>query len=227
MSETKIIAWSHSRIEMFKKCPRQFNELQLLKTVKFEQTEAMLEGERQHKMLEDRIGKGTPLPAPYMKLEPICQSVLNAPGQTFTETKLTLNNKLQPTGYFAPDAYVRVIIDVMKKQDKTAWMGDWKSGKPNFDEHQLKLFSAVGFMTYPSLEQITTSYVWLKPGILDSKTYNRAQLPQMWAELLQKPAELQAAYVMNDWKPKPGRHCRWCLVNKIGRCPDAAERFNG
>ena len=228
LTEPKLIAWSHSRIETFKKCPRQFYEFNIAKSVPFEQSEQMLYGERCHKALELRLGCGEPLPPEFAKHEAIAAAVAAMPGQTFVEIKLTLNEKLTPTGYFAKDAYVRVVVDVMKLAPPFCFVGDWKTGKMSFDGEQLKLTAAVVMQTYQDVDTVASAYLWLKDGVPDVKHYTRAQLPQMWNELLQEPRRLQEAVVMNNWpaKPSPGK-CRWCTVNKYGKCPDAAERYKG
>lgn len=221
------ISWSHSRIDDFKKCARMFHEKNILKTVPFEQTEPMLEGDRVHKMLDKRIRGDVALPIDYQHLEPLVVSILNAPGQTFAEQKMTINDQLKPTGWFSSDAYCRVIVDVMKIKDTVGFMGDWKTGKPNFDEHQLKLFSAVGFEFFPSLEHITTAYIWLKTRTLDPKIYHRADLPKIWEELLVEPTRLQDYANRDYWPERPGKHCKWCGVNKQRRCKSAAEPYRG
>lgn len=543
MTDTKLIAWSHSRIETFKKCPRQFYEFNIAKSVPFEQSDQMLYGERCHKALELRLGCNEPLPPEFAKHEAIAAAVGAMPGQTFVEIKLTLNEKLTPTGYFAKDAYVRCVVDVMKLAPPFCFVGDWKglpldtplptpsgwttmgevavgdelfsasgarctvtgksrikelpcyrisfddkthvtcdgehlwkttsgevlptshlrknmcvpvcgaietepaklpihpyvlglwladgkhtsgeiskpddfvweeiqrcgyqishdysqkakdgkcrvhtvlglrsglremgllgnkhippmylrgsqaqrlallqgimdgdgnvnaardqvvltttdaafsaqcmelilslgqrataadvrakgfgkvtraypvvfrphglnpfrlprkaeacadfgpgygtrrritriervptvptqciavnspdntylctekfipthnTGKMNFDGEQLKLTAAVVMQTYQDVDTVASAYIWLKDGVPDVKHYSRAQLPQMWDELLQEPKRLQEAVVMNNWPAKPGPgKCKWCTVNKYGKCPDAAERYRG
>jgi hypothetical protein len=206
-----------------------FNEKSILKTVPFEQTDAMKEGDRVHRLIDARI-KGTALPPEYVHLEPLVQSVERAPGRTFGEEKMTLNTKLQPCGWFQKGedpAWVRIIVDVMKINGDRGFMGDWKTGKVKFDEHQLKLFAAVGFIYYPSVNQWTTAYIWLKNKLVDPKVYTRADLPQMWRELLQEPVRLQDYANRNYWPEKPGNHCKWCGVNKQMRCRSASEPYRG
>jgi hypothetical protein len=227
MSDVKKISWSHSRIDDFKRCARMFYEKNIAKTVPFEQTAPMLEGDRVHKMLDKRIRSNEALSIDYQHLEPLVQSILRAPGQTFAEQKMTINDHLSPTGWFSDDAYCRIIVDVMKINGEMGFMGDWKTGKPKFDDHQLKLFAAVGFEFFPSLVQITTAYIWLKTKMLDPKVYTRADLPRMWEELLVEPTRLQDYANRNYWPERPGNHCKYCGVNKQRRCTSASEPYRG
>ena len=219
------IAWSHSRISDFKKCPRMFYEKNITKSVPFEQTPAMLEGDRVHKMLDKRVSEKVPFPHGYQYLEPVAQVIDSLPGQTFTEMRMTLAPDLTPTGYFAPDAYVRVIIDVAKVFGKQAWLGDYKTGKVTMDVEQLKLFSAVAFHHWPDVQETHASYVYLNAKVIDGKTYHRDELPKLWEELLQEPQRLQEHAAANHWPVRPGRHCRWCAVNKHRKCPSPGEPY--
>ena len=222
---TKLMAWSHSRINTFKKCPKQFHEMNVLKSVPFEQSAAMLEGERVHKMLEKRIAEKTPFPHGYEYLEKIAAIIESMPGTKLTESKLTLSADLTPTGYFAPDAYVRAIIDIAVIADDQAWLGDYKTGKVTMDQEQLKLFAAVAFHHYPDVQRIRATYIYINAKVVDGEDYTREDLPRLWEELLVEPARLQECVVSSNWPARPGRHCRWCTVNKYKKCPTPGEAY--
>jgi len=223
----QVITWSPSRVNTFKKCSRMFHEEANLRTVPFVQSEPQLYGDRVHKMLDKRIKGEAELPIEEKHLEPLVLSLLNAPGRTMAEQKMTINAKFEPTGWFSDDAWCRIIVDVMKINGPHGFMGDWKTGKPNFDQYQLKLNAAIGFIFYPSLEQITTAYIWLKTKTLDPEVYHRSNYNRMWQELLQEPARMQECSNRNHWPERPGKHCGWCGVNKQQRCTSASEKYKG
>lgn len=225
----KPLAWSYSRLNAFEYCGVQFYHQTIKKDVPFIQNDAMKEGDFVHKILDKRITSATPLPDGYTKYEGICQQVTSAPGQTFSEMKLALDWKLRPCGYRDWDnVQVRMILDVVKVHGQKVWVGDWKTGVPNNDETQLKLFAAGVFSVFPEVKEVTTSYIWLKEGKLDpsdSKHYTRDQHGELWVPILAKAQRLQDAYFADNWKPRPGKHCRWCTVNKFGKCPAAAMPY--
>jgi hypothetical protein len=227
MADSKILAWSHSRVDDYKRCPFMMYNKSIAKTVPFVKTKKMKWGDDVHKALEYRVRDNVPLTGEFAQYEPIAAAIAKAPGHVLCENKITLNPALAPTGYFAEDAYVRVIVDVMKINGSVGFMGDYKTGKVKFDKSQLKLFAAVGFKAYPHVEQWTTAYVWTQDKIIDPAVYTRDQLDTMWEELLVVPNEMQKSFVLNHWPTKPGRHCKWCGVNKHGLCPSAAERYEG
>jgi hypothetical protein len=225
--EAKIFAWSHSRVNDYKKCPLMLYHKAILKDVPFVQSEQMKWGDRVHKALEYRVRDKVPLVGEFAQYEPIAAAIDRAPGQVLCENKITLNPALRPTGYFADDAYVRVIVDVMKINASVGFMGDYKTGKISFDESQLKLFAAVGFEAFPQVEKWTTAYIWTQSQVIDPAVYTRDQLPKMWEELLQVPSEMQKSFVFNHWPAKPGRACKRCDVNRLGKCDKAGERYQG
>jgi hypothetical protein len=220
------MAWSHSRINDFKSCPKMLYHKALLKDVPFVETPQMREGNRIHKAFEYRVRDAVPFTGNDVKYERIAQAIIGAAGNVLCENKITLDPGLAPTGWFAKDAYCRVIVDVMKINGEVGFMGDYKTGKIKFDEHQLKLFAAAGFQAFPGVNKWTTAYIWTEHNLIDPAVYTRDQLPQMWAELLVEPTKMQEAFVMNHWPAKPGRQCRWCDVNKLGKCEFAAERYD-
>ena len=225
------VAWSHSRVKDFVKCAYMFYMKSLApkgERVKFVQSDAMKQGELQHAMLENYVSKGTPIPEAYRaKLQPIGDAMKAAEGQTFTELELTLNESLVPCGWFAEEAFVRVIIDVMKINGPACFVGDYKTGTPDFDEEQLKLFAAVIFQTFPEVMTVTTAYIWLKTGTLDSAVYTRDMVSSLWSALLVEPQRMQEANVMNLWPKRAGRWCKYCDVNREGKCDKASTRYGG
>lgn len=221
----QLLAWSHSRVEDYRKCPYMLYHKAVLKDVPFKQTPQMAEGERIHKALEFKVRDGTPMPAKYSKYEPLAASIANAPGHTLCEYKITLDAGLRSTGWFSPDAWLRVIIDVMKINGDVGFMGDYKTGQSmKFNEHQLKLFAAAGFIAFPQVNKWTTAYIWTEFNVLDPAVYTRDQFPEIWKELMVTPDEMQRSYVMNHWPAKTGHHCKWCDVNKAGKCEFASEK---
>jgi hypothetical protein len=222
-----ILAWSHSRIDTFKKCPKMLKD-QLDKVVPFEQSEKMKWGDRVHKALEFRVRDHVALTNEFAQYEQIAAAIERAPGNVLCENKITLDVGLKPTGWFAKDAYVRVIVDVMKINKSVGFMGDYKTGNPKYSsEDQLKLFAAAGFQAYQNIDRWTTAYVWTQTGKMDLATYERSELPRLWEELLQAPRRLQEAHVMDHWPAKPGWYCGFCASNKYGKCEFPEVPYRG
>lgn len=226
---TYPIAWSHSRVKTYLDCPRMFYEQNIAKSVTYEQGAPQIEGERVHKALEKRLIHKVTLGPKEAYLEPMMQVIERMPGQTFGERDYCLNSDLRPTGYFAKDAFCRVTVDVtnIDVPRKWGWLGDYKNGKVTVDDDQLMLYAAVGFIFFPEIDTFKTDYIFLQHKLPMGKTYTRAQLPDMWRQLLQVPVAMQRAAETNQWPTRPSRKCGYCSVNKAGKCPDAGEAYRG
>jgi hypothetical protein len=223
MTQTiKPLSWSFSRIDAHKTCPKKFWHISIRKDVPFEQTAAMKQGEIQHKMLEDYVSKGTPMPTGYEFLATVGDSFRNARGTKFTEFQMALTEDRRPCGYKDWDnAWVRGIIDVMVMDGPSAFVADYKTGNPTFDEMQLKLFAVMLFAHFPEIHTVTTAYIWLKTKTIDKCTYTRSQEAELWAAILPDVDALQESNRLDYWPAKPNKFCAWCPVNRKGMCDKA------
>ena len=230
-----FLAWSHSRRNTYLQCPRQLWHMIAPKghsdRVEFEQTKPMRDGQEVDNALTARISKGTPLEPKYAPYEPICQMVIAAPGQKFTQMQLALDRSFKPCGYKDWDtAWIRVIYDLAIIDGNHAVLVDWKNGKISVNDDQLRLFAAVGFHQFPEIETIDVSYVWLTKGTTTDDSYRRRDLPDMWQALLPDVERMQASFKANHWPaaPKNGKNtCAYCGANKAGKCKDALGAYKG
>jgi len=225
-----FIAGSHSRIEAFKQCPKKFYHQSVAKgteKVAYVQSEEAKTGDTIHKLFDLNLKSNTPFPADYKRFEPLAEAVKQGPGLLFSEVQLTVDQRLSPCGSRDWDrAYIRMIVDVLKIDGATAWAGDWKTGKRNFDESQLALTAAGVFVHYPQVDTVATSYIWVgEQGIDEPKVYTRDQLDALWAEPLQWMNRIQEAKRTNSWPARPTKYgppfCAYCSVNKAGMCAEA------
>lgn len=193
--------------------------------IEYKKTAEQLAGTGIDDAITARIAAGTPLPPQYAPYEGMAAAVLAAPGTKLTQVKLALDVNFKPCGFMEWDkAWVRAIYDLIVLNGDWGWLADWKNGKVWLDEDQLKLFAAVGFHTFPELEVVDTSYVWLHHGVTSDKRYYRRELPDLWNDLLPDVERLQVAYRNNHWPaaPKNGKKtCQWCEVNQVGKCAQA------
>lgn len=231
-----FIAWSHSRLKMFKECPKQVWHNAAAPRghadrIEFKQSKAMLDGIEVDNALTARISEGTPLPEKFSPYEPLAQSVLAAPGVKFTQMSLALDRSLCPCGYKDWDrAWVRVIYDLAIINGEHGFIWDWKNGQIWLDEDQLRLFATVGFHHFPEVMTFDTSYIWLRHGQTSDKTYRRREIADLWQTFLPDVERLQAAFKANHWPAEPAngkKTCSRCSVNEAGLCKEAKGPFGG
>lgn len=231
-----FIAWSHSRRKDFIECPKAFYHKNVAKKghpdkIEFTQTQPMIDGNLIDDALTQRISKGTPLPPQYAPYEGMAAAVLAAPGAKYTQLKLALDQTFRPCGYMEWDrTWVRAIYDVAVIDGAHAFIGDWKAGSIWLDESQLKLFAATAFHTFPELETVDTSLIWLRHGVTSDKSYTRRELPEMWNTLMPDVERLQVSFRTNSWPAAPARgakSCAYCSVNQAGKCGAAQGPYKG
>lgn len=228
-----FLAWSHSRLKSFLACPKQLWHSVAPRghpdRIEFVQTPAMKDGVAVDEALTARIGKRTPLPEKYQHLEGVAEVAVSAPGNKFTQMQLALDQAFKPCGYKDWDnAWVRVAYDFAAMDGSHAHVWDWKNGQIFVDESQLKLYAAVGFATFPELDVIDTSYIWLRHGVTSDRTYRRSEQEELWMEFIPDVNRMQIAHKTNHWPATPDkRACKWCAVNREKKCPVAAVGFGG
>jgi len=204
--------WTHSRLEAYETCPRQFFILKVEKSVIEPETEPQLWGKRVHTAFEDRLRDGKPLPKGMEGWEPLAKSLEKIPGDTHCEIQLALDRNFQPAAW--DNCWTRGIADLVKVAGKTAAVFDYKTGKRK-PSSQLRLYSAKVFALYPEVEVVSTGFIWLKDRKIDKDRFTRGDVPAIWQEYLPKVRKLEAAYEANAWPPRPSGLCRkWCPVGR-------------
>lgn len=207
------VAWSYSALTAFEGCPRRFYHTRVKKDVSDPPGEEAKWGQRVHKHLEDRINIKAELPDELQKLEPLCSKMESAPGDTVAEIKYCLTSSYRPTGYFAKDAWLRVVVDVKKKNGVNVGAFDWKTGKRKPESEQLRLTAATIMAAEPEVEKVTTGFIWLKDNKIDKETFTRDQVPEIWQEFLSRVRRMEIAHEDNKWEAKPSGLCKaWCPV---------------
>jgi CRISPR/Cas system-associated exonuclease Cas4 (RecB family) len=212
---TTTLSHSFSAIKMYENCPFRYYNQRILRKVTDQGGEASLHGERIHKYIEERL-KGHPdVVADIANLEPIIKSIeaLAAGGTLMTEQQLTLTQELTPTSWFAKDAWLRSILDVLVVQGRKAVVLDWKTGKRRPDFTQLELFALQVFAHYENVEEVSTGFIWTKDLAFDRENYKREQTPALWASLLERIHRIEKSMETGVWPAKPSGLCRFCPCN--------------
>jgi len=122
---TKKLSFSYTALKDFSNCALAFYHKRILKDVVFVQGPEAAWGESVHKAFELRAKDKTPLPFTLAKYESM---LAQFDGKVFeVELQMAVNEKLEPVEWFADDAWIRGIADIMVwLDDETLWIGDWK-----------------------------------------------------------------------------------------------------
>ena len=206
------LSHSFSSLKLYENCPLRYYNQRVIKSVVDKGGEASQYGERVHKYLEDHLKDGAPLPPEVSPVEGAVAAVrrLVGDGDLYIEKELTLNKNLQPTGWWAKDAWVRSKLDVLILRDVTAFNLDWKTGKRRPDFTQLELFALQVFAHYPYIEKVTGAFVWIKDVAMDKETYDRADVPKLWEAFLSRVNRIEQSLEHDNWPARPSGLCNYC-----------------
>ena len=220
-SKPKPFAWSYSKLKNYETCPKRHYNVDVAKIVKEEESEHIMYGNAVHKALADAISGKAALPKPFAHLQDWVDKATKADGTILVEQQLAVTKDLNPTEWFAKDAWYRGIADVIKIVGPVAVVLDWKTGKISEDGVQLALMAQCVFAHHPSIEKIRTEFVWLKEDATTRADFTRDDMVRVWAGLLPRVKILEEAYTSVVFPPKPGYLCRrFCPVTS---CPHHGE----
>jgi hypothetical protein len=113
---TKPRPWSHTALDGFLTCPKQFHEVKVLKRVPDPPGEAAMWGDYVHVAFEHHLRDGVPLPPELAVYQPYMDRIKAKPGTMYVEHEMALDTKLNPVPMFGEDGrkvFVRGIVDVL------------------------------------------------------------------------------------------------------------------
>jgi len=207
---TQPLHHSYSALKLFDNCPRQYMLQRITKAIKPSSGEASIYGNRIHEQLEARVKDGTPLPAESAGYEALVVAFATLPGELVVEQELVLTANLEPTTWWATDAWLRSKLDVLVLNGPDAVVADWKTGKHRPDFFQMELFALQVFKHYPDVQRVKCSLVWLKDMKMDTQKYARTDAPALWNKFMSKVSRIEQAKEKDQWPPKPSGLCPWC-----------------
>lgn len=224
MSNPFKTPWSFSVLAMFEQCRKKYYHLKVKKDVKDSDSAFAGEGKEIHDAMFQRVIKGTPLPLPLRHFEKYAAAFARRPGEKHGEMKLCLSNKFEPVGWFADDAWVRAVVDLLIVDGDTATIVDWKTGKVRIDWTQLQLTAAIVGQLMPEIQKFNLVFVWLNAGqisVPESGPLLRSQLKGVWSDILPRVREIERARATSDFPLTSSGLCRYCPVHT---CPEWRER---
>lgn len=209
----KPIAWSWSRLDCFEKCPKQFYEKNIAKSVPFVENEAMKRGKRLHDHMENALnGAGVDSEISHMhdlldKLRAVEWTDVDV------ETQYSLRKDMSFTSWFAKDTWCRIKMDFTGIKGSHAVSYDWKTGKKYGYTDQLKLYAGLIFHKWPEVEVVDTAYIYMDQNDKEAKRWTRDQMPHIWQDFGERSELIQIANQNGHWQEKPSKfNCKWCPV---------------
>jgi hypothetical protein len=136
-----------------------------------------------------------------------------AEGKVYAERKLALSSDFSPTTFFNKSAWFRAVLDYTNINGERATVIDYKTGKPSVDPTQLQLAAVTVFAHDARIERVRTALVFTAYEQIEREEYVRADVTEIWSEILPRVRKMIEARQKQDYPPNPGGLCRrWCAV---------------
>lgn len=222
----KPFTWSYSALMNYELCGKKYYHLNVAERghpdrVVDADSSFAEDGKVVHDAMRHRVCNSKPLPLPMRHFERLAAPFANAQGEKHGEMKLALTRNFEPCDYFAPDVWVRVVIDLAIIRGRIGIVVDWKTGKVKDDFTQMGLNAAVLARWMPELDLFRTSYVWLQSGKLSPRVYSKEDITGVWNDLLPRVAKMEKDRAMLNLPARENKLCGWCPVHQ---CPHYKAR---
>lgn len=212
--EANKIQWSYSGLKDYVNCPRQYQEIKVLKRFEKRPTQQMLYGTEVHKALEDYVGEGKPLPKNYERYQKQLDPLREMDGDKYPEYRMAVTYDRTPCKFGAKDYWVRGIVDLLVVDDDKAYIVDYKTGSNKYpDPKQLQLMALLTFSHFPEVQHIKAGLLFVVHEHFVTSEYSRDNQDNLWSDFGGPLERLRLSYVNDSWQPNPSPLCGWCPVN--------------
>jgi len=206
------VKWSFSSLKQYINCPRQYNEVKVLKNYETKPTPQMRYGTDVHEALEKYAKDGTDLPNNYKRFAELVDPMLEIDGERFIEHRMALDINRQPSKW-GSGYWVRGIVDLMIISDDTAFIVDYKTGSDKYpDMKQLKLMALMTFAHFPEVQTVRAGLLFVLHNNFMPDEYSRGDIDKLWEAFSPDLERLKISYENNTWQANPTPLCGWCPV---------------
>ena len=221
------IALSHSRLSVYQNCPRKFKLQYLDKAFPDDSNNPnFVRGNRVHGQLENYVmwlnaDQSFEKPAMCTEAQNVI-ALINNVYESYTsvlpEQQLCLDKNWDKTGWFAKNAYLRAILDVIAFKPGKGLILDYKTGRVrDYDQYggQLHLNAAMLFAVEPEIMEIDVAYLFVDHKQTVKVHFDRSQFEEFKAHFIAQHVRVNSE---TEWKPRINQYCKWCAATKE-QCP--------
>ena len=205
--------WSYSALKEYTNCPKQYQEIKVLKRFVKSTTEQMLYGTEVHKALEDYVREGTPLAKNYERFQPVLDALIAIEGTKYPEHEMALGRNREPMEFGDENRWVRGIVDLLIVNGDEAHIIDYKTGSNKYpDPKQLKLMALMTFAHFPQVNRIKAGLLFVMHNSFMDEEYTRDEIDKLWNYFTPDLERLSHSYDNDSWQANPTPLCGWCPV---------------
>ena len=207
------IKWSYSSLKDYINCPRQYQEIKVLKKFTKYPTEAMRYGTEVHHALEHYVKDGTPLAKNYERFRKQLDPLKDMDGIKFPEHRMAVTINKEPCTFGAKDYWARGIADLLVVNGDKAFIVDYKTGSSKYpDLKQLQLMALMTFAHFPQVEIINAGLLFVMDEHFITSEYERDMVDSYWEDFWADIKRLHHSYESDTWQTNPTPLCKWCPV---------------
>jgi len=204
--------WSFSSLKDYINCPKQYQEVKVLKRYVKYPTEQMRYGTEVHKACEDYVARDVPLAKNYQRFQSTLDSLRAIPGVKYPEHQMALSSAKEPCAY-GKGYWVRGIVDLLIVDGNEAFIIDYKTGSAKYpDVKQLTLMALMTFAHFPEVNNIKAGLLFVMHDAFVTEVYRRENIDKMWETFESHLERLQLSYENDVWQANPTPLCPWCPV---------------
>jgi len=221
-------SWSFTALQAFENCARAYGEERFFCNTKFQENEAIRDGNRGHACAEDTLNGVPPKDPVYLDIiSPYTNAMLRAKSQgseLLVEYEIVLGENMAPlTGkkaWFSKEAWFRgkldaTVVKTLENGEQEALIADWKFGKVKDNPDQLKIFAASLSVVRPDISVFNPKFIFPKAKeVIGCGSLTKEELPNIWAGILQRVRRMEQAWETETFQARPSGLCKW----KTGQC---------
>jgi CRISPR/Cas system-associated exonuclease Cas4 (RecB family) len=206
------VKWSFSSLKQYINCPKQYQEVKVLKKYETRPTQQMRYGTDVHSALENYAKDGTALPHNYKRFASMVDPLLEIDGTRYIEHRMALDENKQPCSW-GKGYWVRGIVDFMVIEGDTAFIVDYKTGSDKYpDLKQLRLMALMTFAHFPEVNRVKAGLMFILHNNFIPEEYVRDNMETLWTNFTPDLERLQLSYENDMWQMNPTPLCGWCPV---------------
>jgi hypothetical protein len=207
--------WSYSSLKEYLNCPKQYQEIRVLKRATKSDTSQTIYGKEVHLALEEYVRDGKPLAKNYQMFKEIVDSLIAIKGEKLCEYEMAVNRDRQPCEFEDENRWVRGIADLVIIDDDTAYVIDYKTGSDKYaDPKQLRLMSLMIFAHFPDVQKVKGGLLFVLKNSFVQEEYLREDIDKSWMHFTPSLERLKNSYDMDTWVANPTPLCRYCPVSE-------------
>jgi len=202
---------SYSALKQYATCPRQYNEVRVLKLHPRQESEQTIWGTKVHEAAELYIRDAKPFGFEFPGSDMV-EALTGVSGDKYCELELAVNDKLEPVAFGDPTAVLRGIADLVIISGNKARVVDYKTGSAKYpDTEQLELMALMVFAKFPEVEKSHGALLFLAQNTIIQAITKKEDSTRLWANWFGKVERVASAHETAVWNAKNSGLCKgWC-----------------